>query len=106
MESEPDKSSSWSTLEELANSAISNAVNNLTIEANIMKRLDQEDATNLLMDKDIIQDMAKEIITTCRKETLPTQVDQDNEIIVKKFWTLNYKGNEIVTVTVARITPK
>ena len=96
MESEPDKPSSWSILVELASSAISNAVNNLTIEANIMKRLDQEDATNLLMDKDTIQNMAKEIITICRSETLPTQTDHDNEIIVKKFWTLNYQENEIV----------
>ena len=96
MDTEKEKSTGWDTLEELANDAISLADNNITMENIIMKRLEQEDATDVLLNKNTIGNMAEEIIKTCKQETLPTQPDPDNETVVKKFWTLTFPTKEQV----------
>ncbi len=96
MDVEQEKPTGWDTLEELANAAISLADNNITMENIIMKRLEQEDATDVLLNKNTIGNMAEEIIKTCKKESLPTQSDPGNEIVVKKFWTLSFPMEEAV----------
>ena len=67
MDVQQEKPTGWDTLEELANAAISLADNNITMENIIMKRLEQEDATEVLLNKNTIGNMAEEIIKTCKK---------------------------------------
>ena len=80
---EKEKKQGWKDIVRFAKDAAEFNEDTQNIIKAIKRRLDQDDATDILKEKNTIENVIPEIIELCKKETLPMQTDTSNEIKVQ-----------------------
>ena len=95
-QADEEKNSDWEEIRRVAKEAVENRENKELLTEIIKIRLEQPDLSKILLKKDVIQDIMPEILQVCRKETLPTQKEDINEIKVKHFESLRYQEEDLI----------